>query len=403
MVPRAGGGAGRALDDRRGIFGITHDQAGVVLAEAWSLPTDVAEIIGGHHQTELESNSMMAAACCADWIASVFDAEVPKPRIFRLRALVAECFGGTQADADELIVTVGQTVGDAARALGIEVQPGPVPENLLADATDDDQATTGELHWRLQRALDQRDELAEGLRCDVERAKIIQRSLLPTPAVAKFMGNTKQWPFFGINVPGKELSGDFFDYFPLHDGRYYFAVADVSGKGLDAALLMTKAASLFHCLGKFIHDPIQLVELLNTELYEMSVEDMFVTMVCGLYDPEQQTVLLANAGHPPPLLFTSDGDIEVIPTKTPPLGVLRKLQPVVTEHHLRDGAMYLFSDGLVETEECNGDRLGYEGVIDLVRCVDEQPKDKRLMHLMTALTQQCALAEDDITMLLVEP
>ena len=81
------------------------------------------------------------------------------------------------------------------------------------------------------------------------------------------------------------MSGDFYDFFELADGRIYFGLGDVSGKGMDAALLMSKTASLFRCLGKTIHEPNILLATINRELCETAIHGMFVTMVCGLLDP----------------------------------------------------------------------------------------------------------------------
>ena len=77
----------------------------------------------------------------------------------------------------------------------------------------------------------------------------------------------------------------FTTFFELEDGRIYFSLGDVSGKGMDAALLMSKTASLFRCLGKTIHEPNVLLATINRELCETAIHGMFVTMVCGLLDP----------------------------------------------------------------------------------------------------------------------
>ncbi len=108
----------------------------------------------------------------------------------------------------------------------------------------------------------------------------------------------------------------------LDDGRIYFSLGDVSGKGMDAALLMSKTASLFRCLGKTLHEPHVLLATINRELCETAIHGMFVTMACGLFDPASGEVQLANAGHEPPLLHARDGSFTATPASAPPLGIL---------------------------------------------------------------------------------
>ncbi len=91
---------------------------------------------------------------------------------------------------------------------------------------------------------------------ELELAAEMQRGLLPGKQPATF-------PVCGINLPAYEMSGDFYDFFELEDGRIYFSLGDVSGKGIDAALLMSKTSSLFRCLGKTIYEPAVLLATIN--------------------------------------------------------------------------------------------------------------------------------------------
>ncbi len=105
-------------------------------------------------------------------------------------------------------------------------------------------------------------------------------------------------PICGINRPIREVSGDFYDYFELPDGTIAFALGDVSGKGMNAALLMAKTASLFRCLGKTIRDPARLLSILNREICETTSRGMFVTMVAGLYEPSDRAAALCQCRPP---------------------------------------------------------------------------------------------------------
>ncbi len=183
----------------------------------------------------------------------------------------------------------------------------------------------------------------ERVRRELELAAEIQRSLLPeTPAVG--------FPVYGVNVPARTVSGDFYDFFSLPDGRIFFNLADVSGKGMNAALLMAKTASLFHCLGKTLHQPGRLLAQINAEICETVTRGMFVTMLAGIYDVKAGVVRLANAGHEPPLLHRPDGTFEAFPAESPPLGIMP--MPIDDESfpeievRLDGGTLYVFTDGL---------------------------------------------------------
>src|SRR5581483_1485477 len=150
-------------------------------------------------------------------------------------------------------------------------------------------------------------------RHELELAAEIQRDLLPRATAPGF-------PVHGINVPARAVSGDFFDIIPLPDGRIWFNVGDVSGKGMNAALLMAKTSSLFRCLAKSAEHPGQLLGAINNELCETNFHGMFVTMVGGLFDPATGLGRLSNAGHEPPLLFhVADQRYSAIPADAPPL------------------------------------------------------------------------------------
>ena len=112
------------------------------------------------------------------------------------------------------------------------------------------------------------------------------------------------FPIAGINIPAKVVSGDFYNFSELGNGKFGFGVADVSGKGIKSSLLMSKASSLYRCLSKTMFSASELLELLNKEICETAARGMFVTMLIGIYDSNKKELLLANAGHEPPLILS---------------------------------------------------------------------------------------------------
>jgi len=235
---------------------------------------------------------------------------------------------------------------------------------------------------------------------ELELAAEMQRSLLPEPRPAPF-------PVCGVNLPAYEMSGDFYDYYPLDNGCVYFSLGDVSGKGMDAALLMSKTASLFRCLGKTIHEPHELLATINRELCETAIHGMFVTMICGLLDPVKDEIHLANAGHEPALLHTQDGVFTAIPASSPPLGIL-PLEAGETgirdeAFSLGNGTLYIFTDGVTEGDLEDGSRLGVEGFQDIIRKQADTPAVVRLNAVVARLRDTTRRQRhDDITLLAVE-
>jgi len=236
----------------------------------------------------------------------------------------------------------------------------------------------------------------EALKRELSLAAEIQRTMLPAPPGPTF-------PIHGVNLPARGVSGDFFDVLPLGSDRIAFAIGDVSGKGINASLLMAKTASLFRCLAKRIEGPGSLLAAIDSELAETAAGGMFVTMVAGVLDRPSGTVTLANAGHEPPLLV-APGGTKAIEASMPPLGILPELFAdgcPETEVRLGGGTLYLFTDGLTEAESGDGEQLGSAGVEKLLRRHADLPAHRRLEALVGALASGGAL-RDDATLLAVE-
>jgi sigma-B regulation protein RsbU (phosphoserine phosphatase) len=237
-------------------------------------------------------------------------------------------------------------------------------------------------------------------RHELELAAEIQRDLLPQPS-------SREFPVHGINIPARSVSGDFFDILTLPDGRIWFNVGDVSGKGMNAALLMAKTSSLFRCLAKSAEHPGQLLNAINSELCETNSRGMFVTMVGGLFDPASGRLTLTNAGHEPPLHFDLRTErFTAIPADGPPLGIAQGIAGPdgypVTEIDLAGGMLYVFTDGLTEATTFGGGMLGIDGARALIRDHAEESPDIRLKSISGAVKLPGQSLRDDLTLLVVE-
>jgi sigma-B regulation protein RsbU (phosphoserine phosphatase) len=236
----------------------------------------------------------------------------------------------------------------------------------------------------------------EALRRELSLAAEIQRAMLPGPQPASS-------PIHGINVPARGVSGDFYEILPLPDGRIAFAIGDVSGKGMNASLLMAKTASLFRCLAKRVEGPGRLLAAIDSELNETGHAGMFVTMVAGTYDPADGRVVLANAGHEPPLVLEG-GCFRRVEEGMPPLGIFPDLFAGGCPESIVDLAgatLYLFTDGLTEARGRDGAMLGEQGVEALLLGLGDLPAEARLNAAVRSLDGLGSL-RDDLTLLVVE-
>lgn len=232
----------------------------------------------------------------------------------------------------------------------------------------------------------------ERVRRELELAAEIQRSLLPAPRPRPF-------PVHGVNIPARVVSGDFFDILPLESGRIAFCLGDVSGKGMNAALLMAKTASLYRCLAKSVDRPGRLLSMLNDEIFETATRGMFVTMVAAVYEPATGRVCLANAGHEPPLRHTRSGEFDAFPAEAPPLGILPGSEFPEAEVKLGEDALYIFSDGLTEAYSETSGPLGPEGLQRLISRFKRMPLARRVEAIIAGVRDLDP--RDDLTLLVV--
>ena len=238
----------------------------------------------------------------------------------------------------------------------------------------------------------------ERVRRELELAAEIQRSLLPSARPEPF-------PVHGINMPARTVSGDFYDFFEVEDGCICFNLGDVSGKGMNAALLMAKTASLYRCLGKTVRDPGRLLAIINREICETTTRGMFVTMVGGIFDPATGRVRIANAGHEPPLYRDRDGNYRALPAELPPLGILPMAGPEgdfpETELYLEGGTLYVFSDGVTEGYVEGKKTLEVTGLKAILDANAEVPTADRLNAVVDKLRRGGKRLRDDLTLVAV--
>lgn len=238
----------------------------------------------------------------------------------------------------------------------------------------------------------------ERTRQELLLAREIQEAVFPN---AQQGGNV----IAGYNLPAHSVSGDFYDYVEVAPGRFCFCLGDVSGKGVNAALMVARVSGLFRYLAKSKSSPAELLAAMNTELCETTTRGMFVTMVAGIYECKDRLIELANAGHHPPLQMQANEFISY-QQASPPLGVLAEIEFEPYVLRLKDGALYIYTDGLSECWTGQQQPLEEDGVKALIRKHAAIPLHERLNVIVHDATQWKMKTDgclnDDITLLVIE-
>jgi sigma-B regulation protein RsbU (phosphoserine phosphatase) len=242
---------------------------------------------------------------------------------------------------------------------------------------------------RLTRELVEQNRIKR----EFQLARQMQKTLLPT--------RRKDFPMTALNLPAREISGDFYDYFELPDGRIAFCLGDVAGKGMDAALLMVRASSCLRWAGKDGTPPGEWLARVNRELCETVTRGMFVCAVAGYYDPRTSMLELSNAGFPPLLLRRADESIRELRADGPPLGILSDYKYENLRLALAGGSLYCFSDGVTDVRGPERRPIGIEGVRALIERVSGLSPRARVRAMVGHL-RKLSLADDTTLMLIAD-
>jgi len=220
------------------------------------------------------------------------------------------------------------------------------------------EALAGHLATAIENAelfLRERQE-KERMQAELAEAQSIQRQLLPERNVTH-----TAFSICGTCLPCRTVAGDWYDYMLLKDGRIAVIVADVAGKGMAAALLMSSTRGILRLLNERILDPAALLERLNKILLRDFPRPRFVTVAYVLLDPRDLTARIALAGHPPPLLVAgaprfldNAGGL--------PLGMLDAGYAEQRIALTPGTRLVLYSDGVLEARNPNGEEYGFAGI-----------------------------------------
>jgi len=222
-----------------------------------------------------------------------------------------------------------------------------------------------------------RDELKEAYKIVEHELKVvadIQRSLLPE--VLPTIPNVELAAYYRTS---RWAGGDYYDFFPLPDGRWGILIADVSGHGTPAAVMMAITHSLAHSLPGPADPPAALLGYVNRQLskHYTVANEVFVTAFYGILDPVQRTLTFSSAGHNPPRLKRcGDGSVHALEEiGGPPLGLFDELDYDQTTLELRPGDILAFyTDGITEAMDAGSAQFGVNRLDEVLRCCDLDAK-----------------------------
>lgn len=203
----------------------------------------------------------------------------------------------------------------------------------------------------------------------------------------------------------REVGGDFYDIFDLPDGRVALVIADVSDKGMPAAMYMTVARTLIRSFTTVESTPAQILQKANNQLTSDRKTAMFVTAVVAILDPESGSLVCANAGHNPPMIIRKDkGKVDRIPHGGIALGVTDDCQLKDYNTVLVPGDSFLlYTDGLTDSSNSSGEAFGEQRLINLLKKLNKTPAEELLEKVDLTVRQFCQdePAADDLTMLAI--
>ena len=225
----------------------------------------------------------------------------------------------------------------------------------------------------------QRDQLLH----DVELAAQVQRMFLPThqPSIPGL-------EIAGMMQPASGVSGDYYDYLPINEHTIQIVIADVAGKGVPAALLMSATAASLQLEAREERDILEVVNRLNSGIHSVSGGNRFVTLLLAEIDARSQSVRYINCGHNPALLFQNQTH-DVVPMNSScfPIGMFDRVGCDINPAHLSAGdVLVLYTDGVTEAENLQGEEFGMERLSELIRHGHTMSAEALMNHILETVT-----------------
>jgi sigma-B regulation protein RsbU (phosphoserine phosphatase) len=259
----------------------------------------------------------------------------------------------------------------------------------------------------IRRYMEQREALAktvqqqrDDLLKDLELAAQVQRLFLPSgrPAITGL-------EIAGMMQPARGVGGDYYDYFPIDAHTTQVIIADVAGKGVPAALLMSATAAALRLEANRDRNMLQQVDRLNTEIGAVSDPEQYVTLLVGEIDTTKRKIHYVNCGHNPALLFRANtGALSLMNSSCPPIGLSpEEICELASEDLMAGDVLVFYTDGVTEAENQRGEEFGMERLSAVVLRGSSLPAEDLMTNIYNAAADFCGDDfNDDMTILVVK-
>ena len=259
----------------------------------------------------------------------------------------------------------------------------------------------------IQQYMEQREALAKTVRQqrddllkDVELAGRVQRLFLPSgkPAITGL-------EISGMMHPARGVGGDYYDYFPIDAHTTQIIIADVAGKGVPAALLMSATAAAMRLEANHDRNMLEQVARLNTGIHSVSDSDRYVTLLVGEIDAKERKLRYVNCGHNPALVFRpKTGTLKRLDSSCPPIGLSpEEICELTSEDLVAGDVLVFYTDGVTEAENQFGEEFGMERLSTTVRSGCSLSAEKLMINIYNAAADFCGDGfDDDVTILVVK-
>lgn len=239
----------------------------------------------------------------------------------------------------------------------------------------------------------------EFIRKELEVAETIQKQLL----ISDFT-RFQEIDVFGLNIPHHGIGGDFYDVIKKQKGTTFACIADVSGKGIGAALLMSNLQANLRALCAQYDDLVDIVRELNKTLFNVTTGEKFVTLFIAKIDSRKRTLTYVNAGHNYPM-FLSNRQIDRMDKGCTILGIMPELHPEsYTFSFQPEDILFMFTDGVTEQFNPQEEMFGSERTMQVLKDHPESTSEEIIKHILESLETftDTQVTTDDLTMLCVK-
>lgn len=273
-----------------------------------------------------------------------------------------------------------------------------VPESQFAAPALD---LPGTMFAQRERPVGRRLNMMQRYLLDLENSIRVQQWLLPKqpPALTDAETTVRYLPMMGV-------SGDYYDFLPLHEEQMGLAVGDVCGKGMGAALLMASVCLTFRAQVQARSATAgELLAYLNRAIYRATPENQFVTLVYGVWDASIHTFTYSRAGHPPVLHYrAATGNVHELSTGGMVLGVCEEMEYPTESVSLEAGdALVLYTDGIIEASDASDEIFGIHRLSQVVAAHGEESSEALAAAILAAASQFAHQGwEDDVTLMVVK-